>query len=1216
MKLRHWLPLMAALLLAVLCGAAMADGSCGNNVTWTLSGDGTLTLRGSGPTWDYRETSEPSPFLNNLSVKSVVFVGDVNYIGDFLFKGCTQLSSVTFPERLTTIGIHAFEGCTKLGWVTLPEDLEEIGEAAFFGCSSLSTVSFRYKLESIGVAAFMNCSNLTRAWIPDSVEFLGKQAFSGCMMLETVRLPNRLTVIGESAFCDCVSLTEVVIPASVTNIGMSAFYNNAALTRVTVYGKSTVFGNQAFYQIPTAAFFHGWSGSTAQTAASVYSCHFAALTASGSCGGGVTWSFNPANGELLIAGTGRMPYYYTEECPWYDFQSAVRTLRVSEGVENVAPANFSACINLTTVYLPASVTEISSNFYGCFAIMNYAVDGSNPVYRSIDGVLYSRDGKTLFNFPAGRTGSYTVPAGTTAIAASAFQDASLSGITLPASVTFLGDGAFSGCSNLGVFDIPEGVTEVGNSLLSGCERLTFVTIPASVNRIGPFAFQGCVRLGPGLLLPEGLTRIDYQAFAGCRSLRYLNLPAGMQSIESEAFAGCRQLERLEIPCGLTAIGDSAFSGAAGLVDVYILNPNTAIGTSAFEPNTVSLCIHGWIGSTADTFADANGILFDGWALSGQCGDQVTWSIDPASMSLNIAGTGPMWDYPDVEDPGWYPVRWLITSVNVGSGVTGIGSYAFRWMEALHSVSLPASLKTIGEYAFWRDPELYAIQIPSGVTAIGSGIFADCDSLADDDGFVIFRNVLYHYNGIGSVVTVPAGVTEISGSAFMAVDYMTRVILPAGLKSIREYAFYECYDLTDVVIPEGVTLIDRCAFCWCTSLTGITLPESVAVIGNGAFTQADAETSVLSEVTILNPLAQIGEDVFIRHGEGLTIHGWQGSTAEAYAAANSIAFQALPNGGQCGDSVFWKLEGNTLVFYGTGAMYDYEQFDRAWFALYEDITAAEFRDGVTGIGNYACGMLSRLTDVTMADSVTAVGPNAFRNCGMLTGLTVGKGVTSVGNFAFYGDRSLETLSVAAGNTAFRAEDGILFTADMKELVCRPPAKAGTAYTVPDGVQTVRTTAFATSQSLRRVILPDSVTAVNLSAFIGSQMLEDVTFEGSAPAFMANTFYGVTVKAFIPAGDSSWTDGVKQNYGGTVIWIAIDAPDFFLPAALTAIEADAFTGIAAKGVVIPQSVTDIGGDPFAGSGVTTVYGFPGSAAESLASLGGYAFYPIDSDWIAAH
>ena len=1217
MKRILWIALALALALGVLwCGLALAEpatyGSCGEDVDWHLS-DGVLTLMGTGPTYDY--TGSDTPFAGDSRITSVVVGYGVTAIGDYLFSYCPELESVTLQGgTVESIGEFAFSSCGSLASVSLNSGLTTIGSHAFFNCSWLSSISFPTSLTSIGENAFMNCVQLGRVFLHDQVTSVGYGAFRNCTGLSKVTLPGSLVTIGDHAFESCDALTGIVIPGAVTGIGAHAFDNCRHLASVIIYNKDTTIGTGAFSYIPSTAVMRGWPGSTAQSAAATFGCQFSALYTSGSLGA-LTWSFNPSTGQLTISGTGSMVIPGDEDCPWNGFRSAIKKVVIGEGVTTICSRAFYNCLTMTEVSIPSTVTSISVDaFLSCPAVIRYTVTSGNEAYAGLSsGAIASRDGHTLILFPAGVSGTYSVPSGIRTIAHDAFQDSKLTSVTLPYGVTSIGDGAFSHATRMTGINLPSTVAQIGAYAFSGCSSLNSFSIPAQVSSIGTETFAECTALTQ-INIPAGVTTIGYRAFAGCRNLQDVTFHAGLQAIYDEAFTGCMKLDRVEIPYSVTSIGYYAFSGANGLVDVYIFNPETGIGIEAFEPNTVSLCIHGWIGSTADLFANSTvGFEFEGWEMEGSCGDNVDWAIDPSTMTLSITGTGAMWDYPN-DYPSWFMTREWITDVQVGSGVTRVGSYAFYRMNALVSAVLPASLESIGEYAFGGCQQLSSVGLPDGVTSIGSGAFFDCRGLADANGFVIIRNVLYRYIGHASTVTVPARVTDISGSAFMQATGVTRINLPAGLKTIREYAFYDCPDLANITIPEGVTLVDRYAFCWCPSLADISIPESVAVIGDYAFLQSNPTTSILTSVVILNPLAEIGQDVFKYHGEGLKILGWEDSTAHTYATANSISFIKLPRGGKCGESVFWRVTDNTLIIYGAGDMTNYNaSTETPWLHLLEDITAVEFRDGVTRVGNYACAFLNRLTDVTMADSVTAVGIGAFRGCSM-TEVTIGRGVASVGSNVFRDAESLASISVAPGNTALCAVDGVLFSADMKSLYAYPPGKTDAVYAIPGTVTTLYTAAFTTCGQLRHIIVPASVRVVNNQAFYGCASLTHITFEGSAPSLLSNIFYNDTITAYFPAGDASWNASVWLNYGGMVSWFAFDAPDFYLPEGLTAIGDEAFSGIAAKGVVIPDSVTAIAGDPFSGSGVTTIYGVPGSAAQTLAE-GRYAFYPID-DWLAAH
>jgi hypothetical protein len=138
---------------------------------------------------------------------------------------------------------------------------------------------------------------------------------------------------------------------------------------------------------------------------------------------------------------------------WGCFSLTGITLPTS--VTSIGERAFSNCISLTGITIPAGVTAIGDlTFLDCSRLTGITVDAGNRQYRDIDGILFSKDGKTFVRYPAGKTSaSYTIPAGVTAIGDGALTGcSSLTGITIPNSVTAIGDGAFSGCSSLSAAD--------------------------------------------------------------------------------------------------------------------------------------------------------------------------------------------------------------------------------------------------------------------------------------------------------------------------------------------------------------------------------------------------------------------------------------------------------------------------------------------------------------------------------------------------------------------------------------------------------------------------------------------------------------------------------------------------------------------------------------------------------------------------------------------
>ena len=185
-------------------------------------------------------------FSGCSSLTSVTIPNSVTSIGYEAFRDCCSLTSVSIPNSVTSIGKFAFYNCYNLTSVTIPNSVTSIGDYIFSGCSSLTSVTIPNSVTSIGNSAFYNCYNLTSVTISNSVTSIGDYAFSGCSGLTSVTIPNSVTSIGSWAFSDCSSLTSVTIGNSVTSIGNSAFYNCYNLTSVTIPNSVTSIGEMAF----------------------------------------------------------------------------------------------------------------------------------------------------------------------------------------------------------------------------------------------------------------------------------------------------------------------------------------------------------------------------------------------------------------------------------------------------------------------------------------------------------------------------------------------------------------------------------------------------------------------------------------------------------------------------------------------------------------------------------------------------------------------------------------------------------------------------------------------------------------------------------------------------------------------------------------------------------------------------------------------------------
>ena len=224
---------------------------------------------------------------------------------------------------------------------------------------------------------------------------------------------------------------------------------------------------------------------------------------------------------------------------------------------------------LTSVTIPSSVTTIRDwAFCLCRNLTSISIDEANQNFKSLEGVLMSKDGKTLMAYPTGKAGAaYTIPDGVTELGWGAFRGSRITAITIPNSVTAISNSAFQECSGLTSVTIPDGVISIDEAAFEECSNLTTVTIPNSVTSIGVGAFSWCSSL-TSVTIPNGVTSIGEGAFSQCSSLNSIEIPDGVKTICSNTFYQCSGLTSVTIPGSVSEIEWSAFNNCTALSDFY------------------------------------------------------------------------------------------------------------------------------------------------------------------------------------------------------------------------------------------------------------------------------------------------------------------------------------------------------------------------------------------------------------------------------------------------------------------------------------------------------------------------------------------------------------------------------------------------------------------------------------------------------------------------
>ena len=326
--------------------------------------------------------------------KNTVIPDGIYSIGNYAFQGCSGLTSIEIPNSLTTIGEGAFQGCHGLTSVAIPNRVTSIGRYAFEECSSLTSVSIPESVTSIGVSAFIRCSSLTSIAIPGSVTSIGGSAFSGCTNLSKVTIASNAVVSGTEYQKSMIELfgdqvKEYVLEEGITAIGNHAFHASSGkgsenITSLTIPEGVVSIGEGAFIQCS-----------------------------------GLTSLVLPNSLTTIARGA-------FQRC------TGLTSIVLPEGLTSIGSSVFSGCSNLTSITIPDGLTDIE---YGAF--------GDAWLNNQPDGVVYA--GKMVYAFK-GDERDVVIRDGTLGIVERAFEHCrGLTSITIPNSLTMIGEGAFYGC---------------------------------------------------------------------------------------------------------------------------------------------------------------------------------------------------------------------------------------------------------------------------------------------------------------------------------------------------------------------------------------------------------------------------------------------------------------------------------------------------------------------------------------------------------------------------------------------------------------------------------------------------------------------------------------------------------------------------------------------------------------------------------------------------
>ena len=1094
-------------------------------------------------------------FFKANNITSIDIPKSVISIDYYAFAYCENLQTVNFAEDNQLKGIYegAFCGDINLENITIPDTIVEISDFAFYGCSKLDRVPVSENgiVKGIYSYAFAYTGISGEFTTPETLIDIGDYAFMGTKITKlTVPDTNQWDlIIGIGAFEECYKLEEVTLPfigASLDDMQYSwlgyifgagsyeanATYVPASLKTVTITEGQTLVGIGGFAYLTSVETIN-----LPHSICALYNEAFKDTTTRYELTNTImVWTVMPdgridpraeyehfgqgLSGHLTLAGAGVLG-----NGEWTDGVKSIHILDCSDltGItlpEGITSVALHDCTGLLNIVVPNTVYSLSLE--GCSVLTN-AVVPDNAIWVTF------RRCSSLETLTIGKTSADITLEECNALSSIIVDSENpryevIDGILYDKEF----DSIYFVPQNVqGHVTIPEYITAIEERAFYYRTGLTGVTISDNVTFIGEKAFFECTGL-TDVTISNNVTSISDYAFYGCAGLTSITIPGNENTVGNYAFFGCAELTSVVINSGVESIGERAFSNCGNLTNLTLPEGITHIGAGAFH----------------------------------SCVNLTVLEIPHSVTSIGEAAFG-----------GCMSLR----KVTIGDGVTDIKRGTFANCYDLPIITLSANLTYIEESAFSGCRNLKQVINNSSLNIVpGSddhgqvayhaetvinkeGVVLSAEEglhyTLDEHGFLYYEKdgnyTLRAYMGDLETVTLP---NDLEGHAYSIKNFKTsakHVIIPETITSIDEFAFYECSEVTSIFVPDTVTSISDWAFYSCFQLKSINIPEGVTSIGNYAFTNCLS----LENVTLPNSLTKIGDSAFCvgRSLTSITIPDnvtYIGS--KAFDGCENLMSVNIPNG-------------ITRIYNST-------------FSRCKNLTSIIIPESVTHIGDRAFEGCTGLTSITIPGSVTHIGDRAFDGCTGLTSLSIPESVTYIGQNAL---PNITNIIFAGENPSYVMIDGILYDYPITRIVqIFDPAIV--TVTLPHGLNSIDSSAFAGCINLEQINIPESVTYIGYGAFEGCTGLTSIEIPNTVTRIGSAAFAGCVSLTSVTLSDSLSSIGVRLFEDCTGL------TSMNIPEGVTYIDSMAFRGCSGlTSITIPNSVVSIEYGAFNGcTGLTSI------------------------------